>query len=150
MVRARGIHGAPGFSRGLTLVETLVALLVLSIGLLGLAGLQTSSLRFNNSALHRTQATALAYDVVDRMRANRRAALNSDYDGGFDSRACGGAVGGTPVERDVAEWRDRVACKLPDGTASIVRNGNEFTVTMQWHEAQTPNTPMQFVFVTAL
>lgn len=55
---------------GASLLEVLVALFVLSIGLLGLAGLQTISLRFNHQSYERTQATLLTSYIVDRMRAN--------------------------------------------------------------------------------
>jgi type IV pilus assembly protein PilV len=55
---------------GFTLIEVLIALVILSFGLLGLAGLQATSLRNNLSAYHRSQATQLAYDMADRMRAN--------------------------------------------------------------------------------
>ena len=55
---------------GFTLIEVLVAMLVLAVGLLGLAGLQATSLRNNQSAYNRSQATQLAYDIADRMRAN--------------------------------------------------------------------------------
>jgi len=55
---------------GFTLIEVLIAMLVLAVGLLGLAGLQAVSLRNNLSAYNRTQATQLAYDMADRMRAN--------------------------------------------------------------------------------
>ncbi len=51
---------------GFTLLEIMVAMLVLSIGLLGLAGLMTSSMRNNLSASHRTQATWMASDIIDR------------------------------------------------------------------------------------
>ena len=64
---------------GFTLLEVLVAMLVLAIGLLGLAGLMTSSMRDNLSASHRTQATWLAYDILDRMRANRTSAIAGSY-----------------------------------------------------------------------
>ena len=57
--------------RGATLIEVLVAMLVLSIGLLGLAGMQMTALKSNQSAYYRSQATVLAYDIIDRMRANR-------------------------------------------------------------------------------
>lgn len=56
--------------KGYGLIEVLVAVLVLAIGLLGLAGLQTQSLRFNNEAYFRTQATLLAMDMADRLRSN--------------------------------------------------------------------------------
>ena len=59
---------------GFTLIESLVALLVLSIGLLGVAAMQLASLQANNGAFQRTQATFLAQDIADRMRANREAA----------------------------------------------------------------------------
>ena len=68
---------------GFTLLEILVAMLVLAIGLLGLAGLTTSSMRNNLSASHRTQATWMAYDIVDRMRANRASAVTGAYAGAF-------------------------------------------------------------------
>jgi type IV pilus assembly protein PilV len=56
--------------QGFTLLEVLIALLVLSIGLLGLAALQTTGLRSNEMASMRTTSTMLAYDITDRMRAN--------------------------------------------------------------------------------
>ena len=55
---------------GFTLIEVLIAMLVLAVSLLGLAGLQATSLRNNQSAYNRSQATQLAYDLADRMRAN--------------------------------------------------------------------------------
>ena len=57
-------------SQGFTLVEVLVSLVILAVGLLGLAMLQTTGLRNNTNSYSRTQATYLAYDLVDRMRAN--------------------------------------------------------------------------------
>src|SRR6185437_11268526 len=67
-------------SNGFTLVEVLVTLLVLSIGLLGIEKLLLVSSRANDSAYLRTQATALAYSILDSMRANRQAAIQGDYD----------------------------------------------------------------------
>jgi type IV pilus assembly protein PilV len=75
-------------NRGFTLLEVLVAVLVLSIGLLGLAGLQAASLRNNHSGYLRSQATILAYDYIDRMRANRDVALTTNlYETSFDNTA---------------------------------------------------------------
>lgn len=68
---------SPHFSKpaatGFTIIEMLVALLILSIGLLGVAALQTTGQRFNHAAYLRTQATFLAYDIMDRIRANSAA-----------------------------------------------------------------------------
>ena len=59
--------------RGFTLVEAMVALIVLSVGLLGIAALYVETLRASRTSLHRTQAVNLATDLADRMRANRDA-----------------------------------------------------------------------------
>ncbi|MGH8168689.1 MAG: type IV pilus modification protein PilV [Woeseiaceae bacterium] len=142
----------PG-SRGLTLVEILIALLILSIGLLGLAGLQTMSLRFNTSAYYRTQATALAYDFADRMRANRQAALTGAYDVALQDPppACGPVVvAGTLEQQEIAAWRNALACRIPLSTGEVVRNGNEVTLTVQWDDSHGEEAPMTFELTTAL
>jgi len=64
---------------GFTMIEVLIAAFVLAIGLLGLAGLQAQSLQFNYSAYQRSQATILAYDIIDRMRANQAETLLATY-----------------------------------------------------------------------
>lgn len=145
----------PPFPRcgGFTLVEVLVALLVLSIGLLGLAALQTTSLRFNTSAYYRTQATMLAYDLADRMRANRRATLDNEYN--FDELAatpdCGAVPDGATVpEQEIADWRNAVACRIPQGTGAVTRAGDEFTFTVQWDDSRGEEDPIQFEFTTTL
>ena len=141
-------------SAGITLIEVLIALVVFSIGLLGLAGLQTVSLRFNTSSYYRTQATALAYSLADRMRANRQGALDGLYLADFadpapscDPDGLGG--GGTPAD-DLAAWNDALACQLPQGNGSVTRNGNAFTITVQWDDSHGEEDPMQFEFTTGL
>jgi type IV pilus assembly protein PilV len=99
-------HVSPDAQSGFTLVEALVALIVLSIGLLGVAALQLSSLRANTSAAYRSQATFLAYDIADRMRANRTGALKDEYVLAFDDDAP--SATDTVAERDLAAWRTRV------------------------------------------
>lgn len=149
--RAKALHAACRHSRGLTLVEILIALLVLSIGLLGLAGLQTLSLKFNTGAYQRTQATALAYDIADRMRANRAAALNNEYNSGFGApQVCGVPAGdGSVAQQDLAAWRNELACRLPGSTGSIARDGDEFTLTVRWDEG-AENGQTEFEVTTAL
>ena len=66
-------------THGFTMLEVLVAILVVSLGLLGLAGLQTVGLRNNTSSAQRTIATQLAYDIADRMRGNYAGFLSGDY-----------------------------------------------------------------------
>ena len=139
--------------QGLTLVEILVALIILSIGLLGLATMQTSSVKFTTSAYQRTQATALAYDLADRMRGNRLAALNGDYNVDFEDPVpeCGDLdTSGTLVEQDIAVWRNSMACRLPQSTGSVTRLNDEFTITILWDDSQGVEAPLQFRFTTRL
>ena len=137
----------------MTLVETLVALVILSIGLLGLAALQTTSLQFNTSAYYRTQATALAYDFADRMRANRQAALANQYNfDALDSPPDCDAVpaGATVPQQEISDWRNVLACRIPQGTAAVTRNGDEFTLTIRWDDSRGQEAPVEFQFATTL
>ena len=120
---------------GMTLVEALVALVVLSVGLLGVAGLQLSSLRNNHNAHLRSQATALAYDIMDRMRANRVAARAGEYNVAIDGTISGATIAAT----DVNAWRAALAATLPagEGAVDLVAGTNQVTITIQWSERVT-------------
>lgn len=130
---------------GFTLLEVLVAMLVLSIGLLGLAGLMASSLRNNQSAYHSTQATWLAYDILDRMRANRAGALAGAYAAANalgSPAACSTAVPtGAIAAQDIAGWKNMIACALPAGDGAVVVDGanRRATVTVQWNDSRATN-----------
>jgi type IV pilus assembly protein PilV len=113
---------------GVSLVEVLVAVVVLSIGLLGLAGLQASGVRVGQSSIHRSQAALLAYDMVDRMRVN--VANVAAYNLALDQSAPAGA---TIAARDLQDWRQRLRL-LPAGTGSVAVNGAEVTIVVQWDD----------------
>ncbi|OMG66869.1 type IV pilus modification protein PilV [Stutzerimonas balearica] len=122
---------------GATLIEVLVAVLVLSVGLLGLAGLQMKAMQSNHSAYYRSQATVLAYDIIDRMRANRADALNGVYDLPLTNEECDPelAASGTLAQRDKAEWLNSLSCLLSaDARGSVIRNGRLFTVSVEWND----------------
>ena len=114
--------------RGTTLIETLVALVVLSVGLLGIAALQMTSLRNNRGAHLRSQAQVLAYDIADRMRANRNAALADAYVISLTAPAGGTGM----VLTDMQEWKSTLAAALPGGQGEITRVGNMFRIRIQW------------------
>ena len=136
---------------GFTLIEVMVSVVVLAIGLLGLAGLQATSMRFNSSAYLRSQATNLAYDITDRMRANVIAARGGAYDGVAiqdPPPACAVvALAGTLAQQDIQAWRNALACTLPSGTGSIARNGTVFTISVQWDDDRDGvlNPPFQMM-----
>lgn len=121
--------------RGFTLLEVLIALLVLSIGLLGLAALQTSGLRSNQMATMRTLATQIAYDMTDRMRANPTGMNNSEYVITTAQAPAATTATGTALD-DLTEWRAQVA-RLPGGLSSITRSAGPpvtHEITVYWDE----------------
>ncbi|MFL6621709.1 MAG: type IV pilus modification protein PilV [Sulfurifustis sp.] len=132
--------------QGFSLIEVLVTLVVLSIGLLGLAMLQLESLKHNTDAYFRTQATMLAYEIIDRMRANGDAARNGSYVAAAApaDEDCGD-LGGTGCDSqarlanyDLSVWYNKLAAALPaDATpSSITQVGNQITVTIRWKERE--------------
>jgi type IV pilus assembly protein PilV len=124
---------APQRTRGFTLVEALVALLALSIGLLGLAGLQLAGLRSNLSSSWRTQGTYLAYDIIDRMRANR--GERTQYVIGLGAAPSGA----TTASLDLAAWKDHLSSTLPAGNGTVTVDGPDnsiVTITVQWDDSK--------------
>ena len=131
--------------RGFTLIEIMVTVVILAIGLLGLAGLQASSIKYNSTAYQRSQATNLAYDIADRMRANVAAARNGDYDVALNFSAPGGS---TLAVTDLKQWRQALINTLPSGTGSIVRPNSAsrpglFAITIQWDDDRDATTQAQ-------
>lgn len=132
--------------QGFNLIEVMVALVVLSIGLLGLAGLQVLGIKYNHQSYERTQATVLINDIIDRMRANPNGArigdyisaaptaLPSSYGGCFS--ASSPCSSNAVAAYDLAEWRGAIAAQrmLPQGTGAVSRVGSIYTITIQWVE----------------
>lgn len=135
-------------TRGFTLIEVMVSLVVLSVGLLGIGKLVLFSARANDSAYLRGQATEFAYEILDNMRANRAIAVTQGYDTAlagvpanpgtcFDS-----ACPTTLAQYDVYTWKTRLAQALPSGEASVVTAGTPTTatITVQWDDAAAQST----------
>lgn len=134
---------------GLSLVEVLVTVVLVSVGLLGIAGLQLTSVQNTNSAAQRFEATLLAEDILERMRANRSQAMVGRYD-----IAVGAGVNSVGIAQDdLTEWRASLA-QLPGGDGGVGFDGNEVTITVQWTDASDDNpedvTAMQFQLQTEL
>lgn len=118
---------ARGRQRGLSLIEVLVAVLIFSLGLIGLAGLLVISAQANRSAYLRTQASFLALAMADRMRANPAAVWAGRYNSsGYPMAgappACASAAGCSPAQvavRDQVHWSRQLAQFLPAATAAI-------------------------------
>lgn len=136
--------------RGISLIEVMVALLILSVGLLGLAGIQVTGLRGNQSAYLKTQAGIIAADVADRLRLNSEQAIAGVYDG-FNSKtysgsgsSCLSSVNGCTNANlaiaDMVEWKNLMEgtggiALLPNASLQIIRGaGSLFTITVLWSE----------------
>ena len=110
---------------GFTLLEVLIALVVLSIGLLGVAGLQAKSQQFSSQAYLQTQATVLAHDMFERMRANPQGLIMNTYYNNPTASSndnCFKLVGCSAqqmAQNDMYEWLQDVARTLPGGTATV-------------------------------
>lgn len=150
------IRARPAASRqqGVTLIEVLVALAVLTIGLLGLASLQAIGLRSQHNAYLKNQAALAAQDILERMRANPAGAAGY----AIDSLASAVSVDCetapcTPVQMqafDGWEWKQLLA-RLPDGDGAVRINGDLVTITVSWIEHRREGaTPVAFSVHTRL
>ncbi|WP_300086069.1 type IV pilus modification protein PilV [uncultured Nitrosomonas sp.] len=129
---------------GVSMIEVLVSIIILSIGLLGLAGLQTASLTQNHSANFRSTATVMAYSILDSMRANRIEAGAGSYNHALEDSI---PASGT----DVGNWLNELALRLPEGSGSInVDANNRVTVLIQWDDSRGAAAAQQFAMTTRL
>jgi type IV pilus assembly protein PilV len=138
---------------GFTLLEVLIALVVLSIGLLGIAALQGVGLRSSQGAYLTSQASLLAYDMADRIRANPQtlAVYNGFVANDANCLAAGAGLAGA----DLQEWSCAVRALLPDGTGridgvqvqdfGIIGTITRYTITLTWRDLQDGGTPWEYV-----
>ncbi|MXS86001.1 type IV pilus modification protein PilV [Nitrosomonas sp. HPC101] len=140
------------YQTGISMVEVLVAIIVLSIGLLGLAGLQTVGLKHNQSANFRSIASMMAYSILDSMRANRVAAGEGGYAPAKDSAGTETKAESLAFpEQDMKAWLKELALRLPEGTGTVdVDIDNKVTITIQWDDSRGALAAQQFVMTTRL
>jgi type IV pilus assembly protein PilV len=132
--------------RGVGIIEILVAVLVLSIGLLGLAGLQMRTLRDNESALERGVAVFETHAIADAMRADRVNAMNHLFDLALAAAA---PTGTTFHEKVLAAWRANLLSALgPGATGSVACNGTDCTIRVQWDDTRATTGSNTFQIVT--
>jgi type IV pilus assembly protein PilV len=123
--------------RGVGLIEVLIALLVLSFGMLGMAGLQMWSLKYNQSAMERGMAVVETHSIVDAMRADRAAALANEFDIILDAQP---SSGNTFAQMSVRTWRQSLEDALgPGATGSVDCEGARCEIQVSWIDTRATN-----------
>lgn len=122
---------------GMTLIEILVAIVVLSIGLLGLAGLQLKGIQVNQGSIWRWQAAALAEDLADRIRADPAGAVAGAYT--ITAGTAPGTTTDPATAAAVQEWLARVKA-LPNGSADVAPAiggaANQMSISVSWDDTR--------------
>lgn len=126
---------------GFSLVEVLVALVIMSVGMLGIAGLYVQSMQAGRTSMFSHHAVTLAGDVADRIRSNPTAGTAYEAATGADNSCIAGTVVCTPAQmaaQDILQWQAQAADTLPAGTVEITRDGTgvpaEYEIVVAWTE----------------
>ena len=149
--------------KGVTLIEVLITILILAGGMLGMAALQSRSLMFNNIAYLNTLSNMMAFDMLDRIRANSVYAIDgpgysvsvgntpADYNNDCETGNC------TPVELaqyDIDQWKYLLDQHLPDGDGTIVKTdspeGRNYTITVFFDDSKGQDSPRQIILRSTL
>ncbi|MDH3468558.1 MAG: type IV pilus modification protein PilV [Gammaproteobacteria bacterium] len=121
-------------SAGFTMIEVMVAFFILALGLVGMALMQAQSLKFNAGSYSRSQASVLAYDIIERMRMDPGTAPS--YTAAPSTGTCDPAV--ATVDNDLICWHDQLANRLSQGTGQIIQTAaTQYTVRILWQERFT-------------
>ncbi|MBL4877815.1 MAG: type IV pilus modification protein PilV [Hyphomonas sp.] len=130
---------------GVSLIEVLVAIVIFSVGLLGLAAMQLHALQFNESASVRGHAVFLAYEMADRVRARPDNVALDDYVLTVCPPTDNACTDST--RKDHVDWLANLAAQLPGGTGSVAVNGDRVTVTVQWDDSRVNGAQDQIISI---
>ena len=123
---------------GMTLIEVLVALLILAIGLLGAAVLQLNALKYTDSARMTSQASFIAYDMLDRIRTN----AGADYAWGRAELAPPITSTASVRDLDLHDFETNiVGFAGKDAKGAVAVNGQEVTISISWSDGRAANSP---------
>ncbi|WP_131780978.1 type IV pilus modification protein PilV [Legionella gresilensis] len=128
---------------GFSLLEVLISLIILAVGLLGVAALQTRAVRDNHSALLRSTAINQINNMIDRMQSNYAGVNVGAYNNvsGIGTLAtCTTCSSAQIAQRDIHQWNTTNAQLLPSGQGTVTRNGQRFTITLFWDNDRTGAT----------
>lgn len=128
---------SPRPQTGMTLIEVLVAVLILAVGLLGAAVIQLNALKYTDSSRMTSQASFIAYDMLERIRANSGA----DYSWGRTESAPANTAIASVRDLDLHDFEANIiGFAGKDAKGSVVISGGEVTVSISWDETRATNT----------
>lgn len=122
--------------QGFSMIEVLVAILIVSVGLIGMALLQSMALKYSQSSNYRTQAVNLSSNLLEQVRANRAEA--SSYVGSFSalSGTCASTGSSVTSATFMNEWRCQMHKQLGSGAKAVVsRTNNQIQVQITWADS---------------
>ena len=146
--------------KGTSLIEVMVTVVILAVSLIGIAGLQIFGVRYNHSAYLRSQSTILAYDILDRMRANYTLAATTnayllnfgDFVPAAGTDCSNVSQDCTPLQiaqYDMSRWTTLVAGVMPDGEAQIqiqdLPDRRIYTISLQWRDRRHTDDTQEII-----
>lgn len=141
---------------GFSLVEVLIALVIMSVGMLGIAGLYVESMRAGRTSMFRHHAVTLASDIADRIRANPTAGVDYEGPGGNNNCVLGNVDcdAAQMAANDIDLWKAQATAMLPAGTVAITYDDNPVPPTYQivvtWDEAGEATPPSYTILIPVL
>lgn len=134
------MHSLDKRQTGVGLIEVLIAVLVLSIGFLGIAALQAKSLSTNNSSMARTNAVISSYSILDAMRVDKANALALVYNQTVTADSCpptGGALSATQLHDWCVELGDRLGASANTKGTILCTAVGDCTITVQFDDSRS-------------
>lgn len=129
---------------GISFIELLVTLVLVSISMLGLLAVQARAIELNNQAYLRSQAIAFAYDMSERVRLNAASAVAGNYNLSKPASPSSSCSSASLSHQDKCEWLTQLDKTLPGGDGSISLSGNNLTISVFWTEDRANPGAEQF------
>ena len=140
MISSKNQTGGIKSGHGFSLIEVLIALIILSVGMLGIAGLYVQSMQAGRTSMFRHNAATLAGDIADRIRANPAAGDAYEAATGADNNCVNGGVNCSHeqmAEHDIGLWQEQAEDSLPNGKVTVTvdtSNPPNYRISVGWDE----------------
>ena len=141
MISSKNRTGSMTPGRGFSLIEVLIALIILSVGMLGIAGLYVQSMQAGRTSMFRHNAVTIAGDIADRIRANPAAGTAYTAAVGADNNCVNGGINCSPAQmaaHDISLWQEQADDSLPNGKVTVTHDGDlvlpSYEIKVGWDE----------------